>query len=133
MVTRYTFSPDVLALNPGLPDLVRDKKPAAKYRNVPTEADGHRFASKKEATDYTALKLLEQAGQITGLRLQPEFVLQDAQPGQRAIKYVADFMWVDRLTGRTHVKDSKGFRTKEFRIKEKLFKAKYPQYVYEVG
>lgn len=51
----------------------------------------------------------------------------------RAIKYVADFLWTDLLTGKTHVKDSKGFKTKEFRIKEKLFKALYPQYVFEVG
>lgn len=131
----YTFSDDVLKLNPTLAAelAATKKKPTAKYRNIPTEADGHRFASKKEAADYQVLKLLEQAGQIAGLRLQPEFVLQEASDGMRAIKYVADFLWTDLLTGKTHVKDSKGFKTKEFRIKEKLFKALYPQYVFEVG
>lgn len=134
---KYTYSADVLELNPMLRAIVDDKK-AAKYHNIPTEADGHRFASKKEARDYATLKLLEQAGQIANLRLQPRFVLQEAYTdsagiGHRMIEYVADFMWNDLHTGKTHVKDSKGLRTPVFLLKAKLFRAKYPQYVFEVG
>lgn len=131
-MTNYTFSPDVLALNPQL------MKPAkrSKYGNTPTTVDGIRFASKKEAQAYQRLKLMEQAGQIETLTLQPRFVLQDAYVtpnGEklRVVVYVADFMWVDRRTGRTHVLDAKGMKTQVYRIKEKLFRAKYPQYIFE--
>jgi hypothetical protein len=113
-------------------------KAAAKYRNIPTEVDGHRFDSKKEAQDYVTLKLLEQAGQIEHLTLQPRFVLQDAFMDANGVKhrkmeYVADFMWRDKYTGKIHVKDTKGFSTKEYRLKARLFRKLYPQYVYEVG
>ena len=121
----YTFSPDVLALNPHLQDVSHKK--ANKYGNIPTLVDGHRFASKKEAGHYLQLRILQDAGQIANLKLQPRFKLAEG------ITYVADFLWDDLHTGKTHVKDSKGFRTKEFRIKEKLFRQLYPQYIFEVG
>lgn len=135
---KHSFSPDVLALNPELETLLGNGKRTAKYRNVPTEVDGVRFDSIKEARDYQRLKLLEQAGQITNLRLQPEFVLQEAYTDcdgvhHRAIRYIADFAWDDLYTGKSHVLDSKGFQTKDFRLKAKMFRAKYPQYVFEVG
>ena len=43
----------------------------SKYRNVKTEVDGILFASKKEARRYSELKLLERAGEIAHLELQP--------------------------------------------------------------
>ena len=43
-----------------------------KYRNVPTEVDGIRFASKREATRYAHLKLLE------GLSYQASVAMQKA-------------------------------------------------------
>jgi hypothetical protein len=130
------FSPDVIALNPGLQ--LSGKKTKAKYGNVPTEADGHTFSSKKEAGDYLQLRILQEAGQIANLQLQPRFLLQEAYrdgAGQhhRKIEYVADFMWDDLHTGKTHVLDSKGVRTPLFRLKEKLFRRQYPQYIFEVG
>lgn len=110
----------------------------SKYGNVPTELDGHRFASKKEARDYGVLKLLQDAGQIVNLRLQPRFVLQEAYTDtdgthHRMIEYVADFIWDDLHTGRTHVRDSKGARTPVFLLKAKLFRKLYPSYVFEVS
>ena len=124
----YSFSDDVLALNPELRAIVgKPARRAAKYGNIPTVVDGIRFDSKKEAKDYCTLKLLEQAGQIVNLRLQPAFDL----PG--GIRYIADFIWDDTHTKRTHVKDTKGFKTPAFKLKEKLFRATYPQYVFEVG
>jgi hypothetical protein len=138
---RHTFSPDVLELNPGLQDVIAGKPKAAnKYHNIPTEVDGHTFDSKKEAKDYVYYKLLQDAGQIRNLTLQPRFMLQDAYMDvdgkkHRAIEYVADFMWQDVRTDKWHVKDtkSKGTRTTVFAIKEKMFRLKYPMYVYEVG
>jgi hypothetical protein len=118
-------------------DPLPDEVKRSKYGNVPTEADGHWFASKKEARDYGVLKILQDAGQITNLRLQPRFVLQEAYTDtdgahHRMIEYVADFQWDDLHTGKTHVRDSKGARTPVFLLKAKLFRAKYSQYVFEV-
>ncbi len=42
-----------------------------KYRAQPTIVDGIRFHSKGEARRYQELRLLERAGEITNLELQP--------------------------------------------------------------
>ena len=47
----------------------------SKYGNRKTEVDGIVFDSKKEAERYRDLKLLERAGDIRELVLQPSFVL----------------------------------------------------------
>ena len=39
---------------------------------------------------------------------------------ERAVSYVADFVYVDCATGETVVEDAKGVRTKEYVIKRKL-------------
>ncbi|MBN1114444.1 MAG: DUF1064 domain-containing protein, partial [Oligoflexia bacterium] len=44
-----------------------------KYKNVKTTVDGITFDSKKEADRYSELKLLERAGKIKDLILQPKF------------------------------------------------------------
>jgi len=127
------MSPDVAELNPHVTPAAK----RSKWGNVPTTVDGHRFASKKEATHYAGLKLLADGGLITNLQLQPRFTLHDAYVDSngdkvRAVVYVADFMWIDAKTGRTHVLDSKGVKTDVFKIKEKLFRAKYPEIIFEV-
>lgn len=53
-----------------------------KYGNRKTVIDGIHFPSKLEAARYQQLKLLELAGQITGLELQPRFELIPKQRGQ---------------------------------------------------
>jgi len=47
-----------------------------KYHNQPVTIDGIRFASKREGKRYSELKLLEQAGSITDLKLQPRFPIR---------------------------------------------------------
>lgn len=69
-----------------------------KYGNMPTEYDGIKFASKKEAERYLELKLMQRGGVISELECQPKFTLQDAfatSRGQRvrAITYTADFKY----------------------------------------
>ena len=44
-----------------------------KYFSRKVTIDGITFASKLEGTRYTQLKLLQQAGEIEDLKLQPEF------------------------------------------------------------
>ena len=90
-----------------------------KYKNVKTEIDGHTFDSKAEARRYTELKILQQAGEITGFGLQPSFVL----PG--GIRYRPDFI-VCGADGGIWVEDVKGVSTKEFLLKKKLWEAHYP-------
>jgi len=93
-----------------------------KYRNIKTVVDGITFASKAEARRYGQLKLLERAGHITGLQLQVPFRLY------AGIKYIADFVYCDCATERMTAEDVKGFETKEFKLKKRLFEAYYPDY-----
>lgn len=50
----------------------RPKK--SKYGAVKTEVDGIKFDSKHEALRYQELRLLEQAGEITNLRLPLQII-----------------------------------------------------------
>lgn len=103
----------------------------SKYGNKKTVVDGITFDSQKEAGRYQELMLMLRAGKIQKLRLQPEFTIQEAfhaSDGKpvRAVRYRADFSYetLERIgpdTLRvTTVEDVKGFRTKEYSVKEKL-------------
>lgn len=99
----------------------------SKYHARKTVIDGIKFDSKREAHRYAELKLLEHAGEIRDLVLQPEFVLQEGfkKNGKvhRAIKYIADFQYIEN--GKTVVEDCKGVKTEVYRIKKKLFEKRY--------
>lgn len=92
-----------------------------KYGAVPTVVDNIRFASKAEAKRYGELKLLERAGKIRDLALQPKFALR---AGSVEIgHYIGDFMYLDLDTGNVVVEDCKGFETPMFKWKRKHFEA----------
>lgn len=82
---------------------------------------GIEFDSKREANRYSELKLLERAGLISDLVLQPEYYLKVGDV--LVCKYVADFRYVDRQTGREIVEDTKGVRTDVYKLKKKLMLA----------
>lgn len=90
-----------------------------KYRNTPMVVDGIRFDSKREATRWSNLRLLERAGQIADLKRQVTFPLD--VNGHAVTRYRADFTYVEN--GKTVVEDSKGFQTPEYKIKRALMKA----------
>ncbi len=111
----------------------------SKYGSRKVTVDGITFDSKKEAGRYQQLKLLERAGEISGLLLQVKYVLIPAQrepcndiytsgakkgcfkPGkllEKECSYVADFVYI--RGGKTVVEDTKGFRTEAYKIKRKL-------------
>jgi hypothetical protein len=96
-----------------------------KYKAKPVTIDGHQFASGAEGARYRQLKLQERAGQITGLELQPVYVLAPGVlvPGETrkrpALRYVADFRYRDS-EGRVVVEDCKGMQTPVFRLKMHL-------------
>jgi len=100
-----------------------------KYKNKKTIIDGITFDSQKESNRYLELKLLEKAGQIRELELQPEFELLPKiikhNKTYRKTQYIADFKYFDIKAKKYIVEDVKGFKTKEFRLKEKMFVAKY--------
>ena len=86
------------------------------------------YDSKRESRRADELKLLEKAGEITSLQEQVPYELTPSQYKivngkkrciERAMKYIADFQYVDK-DGNTIVEDSKGYRTEVYRIKKKL-------------
>jgi len=106
-----------------------------KYNAVKTVVDGITFDSKAEARRYSELKLLEAAGEITHLELQPRFPIfidgQDVKfPNGRTLTYVADFRYYDK-TGRV-VEDCKGFKTPVYKIKKALVEHIYKTKITEV-
>lgn len=76
-----------------------------KFRNQKTTVDNIVFHSKKEAARYHELKLLQKAGAIQGLELQPRFEL--CINGVTLGEYVADFAYEENDTGERIVEDVK--------------------------
>ena len=126
-------------------------KSMGKIYHKKTEIDGITFDSQTEAEYYEYLKQLKKDKKIDDFTRQDPFVLQDkfiivdgqrydesdknfkkmqkANPGctTQAIKYISDFI-VYHLDGRVQVIDVKGQKTADFKIKEKMFNYRYPQY-----
>lgn len=106
-----------------------DETKTHKYGAKKTTVDGITFDSKREAEYYGDLKLSKRAGIIKDFELQPEFVLLDSfkKNGKtiRGIKYIADFKIIHKDDS-IEIIDVKGFKTKEFSLKQKLFDEKYP-------
>lgn len=103
-----------------------------KFGAVKTVVDGIRFDSKAEARRYSQLKLMEKAGVIRELKLQPEFSLE--VNGKQICKYVADFQYYDNERKTTITEDvkSKATITPVYRIKKKLTEALHDVTIHEV-
>ena len=106
---------------------------ANKYNAVKTEMDDAVFDSKKEATRYWQLVLLEREGKVKNLQRQVRFVLQDSfinneKQKVRPIFYIADFCY--ERNGVKIVEDVKSdaTRTQVYKVKKKLFQYRYPEY-----
>jgi len=87
------------------------------------------FDSRKERDYYVTLLAQQRIGEIKSIELQPVFELQ---PGftkngkrYRPITYRADFR-VRYKDGHEAIIDVKGYKTKVFRLKQKLFEYKFP-------
>ena len=96
-----------------------------KYRANKTSVDGHTFDSQKEADYYVELKNRLKANDIKGFCLQPTFILA---PG---LKYKADFIIFNK-DNTTEVIDVKGFKTKEYIAKKKVFEEKFDLTITEI-
>jgi len=129
----------------------------SKYHNKPTErvtASGKviHFQSQKEARRFGELMAMLQAGEIRGLKLQPQFTLQEAYTTTegvrvRAIRYQADFSYEKRPEywrgyegqcpddgWRLVVEDvkSRATKTRVYAMKKKLMQEKFGIDIQEV-
>lgn len=86
----------------------------SKYGNKKVELDGHFFDSKGESRRYVHLRMLQSAGEITGLRVHTKFTLLSCS-------YEADFDYFTK-DGVYIVEDFKGFKTQLYRLKRKMMK-----------
>lgn len=103
-----------------------------KYGAVRTTVGGIAFASRKEARRYSELRLLERAGEISGLELQPRFPI--VVNGVKVCTYVADFRYLDKKTDKFITEDVKSEATKTpiYRLKKKLVEALFSVVIIEV-
>lgn len=128
----------------------KETQKMGKIKHKKTVVDGITFDSKMESEYYIKCKADLEAGIISKLELQPQYILQEkfikvdgrviygndpdfnkikkkskAETIQ-AIKYIADF----KLTypdGSVQIVDTKGQATADFKIKRKMFEAVYPE------
>lgn len=115
----------------------RSGKPGGKYGAVKEDRGKLRFDSKKEARRYDALVVLLKSGEITDLKIQPEFTLVEAYTtpeGERvrAMRYRADFSY--KQGGKLVVEDvkSSATRTRVYLDKRKLMRERHGIEVREV-
>lgn len=111
-----------------------------KFGNKRVTVDGIRFDSKKEAKFYLFLRECEKKGEISDLQLQVPYELIPAiyedqvihlktkdkvvtKCVQKAVHYVADFVYTETATGIQAVVDTKGYRTEAYKLKKKMMRA----------
>lgn len=104
------------------------KKP--KYNSIKTTIDNIVFHSKKEASRYKELKLLENCGLIKDLKLQQ--VIPIIVKNTHICKYIADFTYLDVEKNKTIIEDVKGFKTQIYNLKKKLVEALYDIKITEI-
>ena len=118
------------------------RTPTSKYHAKRAVIDGQRFDSRREATRYAELVLLQKAGRIRHLECQPEFPLNVVTMVDGRIAgvvtvahYRADFAFEELLSGGAWtrvIEDAKGVRTPVYRLKRKWFEAQYRVPIREV-
>jgi len=107
------------------------KDKPSKMKNKKTTFYGIEFASIKEGSRYLELLYQEKKGEISNLKRQQQFILQEGfrdNSGEwhRAITYSADFQYKkDGKVITEDVKASKKYKTDIYRIKKKLLIYKY--------
>ncbi len=92
-----------------------------KYNAKKVTIDGIVFDSKAEAKRYKVLKILERAGEIQNLELQPRYdlIINEIKVGF----YKADFRYTEK--GKLIIEDVKGMKTPIYNLKKKMIKAIY--------
>jgi hypothetical protein len=82
--------------------------------------DGRVFDSTAERDRYAELSMLERAGKIAKLELQPRFeIIPKTVEGTRAHHYTADFRYIEN--GVYVIEDVKGVKTKDYILRRDIF------------
>lgn len=104
-----------------------------KYHAIKTKVDGITFDSKKEAARYQELKLMERAGLLKQIELQPVFNLI-VKTGKSVGVYRADFRYYDMATHQWIIEDVKSQATKTpvYRLKKRIVEEVYKISISEV-
>lgn len=98
----------------------------SKYKSKKVEYQGDIFDSKFELTYFIYLQELVKQGKISALQRQVKYLLVPRQTDENnkfkyhPVEYKSDFEY-DDVQGCHHTVDTKGFKTADFRIKQKLF------------
>ena len=111
----------------------RNMRAHSKYKNRKVERGGIQYDSKKEAARGAVLGLKQRAGEVSELKRQVKFVLQESfkipskktKQGFETIKeiaYIADFTYF--MNGQFYIEDVKGYKTPEYKIKAKMLRKK---------
>ena len=108
---------------------------ANKFHAEKVEIDNIKFDSKRESQYYLLYKDMLKRGEIVNLELQPRFTLIPAYTNHagkkvRPCHYTADFL-LTYPDGRQTVVEVKGFRTRDYLLRRKLFEWKYREYEFE--
>jgi hypothetical protein len=109
-----------------------------KYGNEPVEAFGIVFDSKREREEYLKLRERAESGEIVDLRVKPTYVLLEPflyfGKRVRGMTFTPDFDYLDATGIRcvVEVKGGKATQTQAYKLREKLFKARYPHIFFEV-
>ena len=90
----------------------------SKYNNRRVNSPDGWFDSEREYRRWGELKLLEKAGKIKDLKRQVPYELIPKDGRLRAIKFIADFVYVEK--GKEVVEDSNGYRNRLYMLKWRL-------------
>lgn len=125
----YDESPEAKAARQRIIEILTTKR-RSKYNAIKTEYNDVVYHSKKEAAFAQKLDLMLKAGEIDYVLRQVPFTL-DA-----GIVYRADFVTLKKISVTElwdiTVYEVKGMKTKEWVMKEKLFRSKYPNLTLEI-
>lgn len=102
---------------------------ANKYGAKKVKLDGHMFDSKRESEYYIKYRQMVDDGQLASMELHPKFILQEHFRDsngkmERAITYKADFL-LTYPDGKKLAVEVKGFKTRDYILRRKMFKYKY--------
>ena len=109
------------------PGAVPAKPP--KYRNRKVVVGGETWDSEREYARWLVLRAMERDGLVRDLRRQVRVPL--VVNGVKVCVWVADAVYFDAATGRVEWEDTKGYRTRAYRLKAKLFRAIFGQSIRE--
>ena len=109
----------------------RAKRRQKYFAQPVVDEDGKRFASKKEFKRYCQLKILESAGTIANLTLQPRFDI--VVNGKNCGFYKGDFAYFEKNKRVIEDVKSEPTKTPVYRLKKKIVEALYGVEIVEVS